>query len=334
MDINTKSENISQEERKALDDSFEDRVTKLKESSTSLLSLVKVTNEDMSFDGVSIEELSEFRVKIMDHNRKLNGQMDDNDKASYKRSIIMNSFMMFKHWIPKLLFGRFHDIKKNKQAENWEYGRGRIMAKTLLKLGFSSLTRMSDLLNQTDEGMRIMDEMLEDKKIAYYEKYGQALVITKEEWYSLMNQELSRQVRELGLVLGMLSLFLTAKAAQPPEDMTGEERNQYNYFLRSINKVTDEILFFYNPLSFEGMTSGQIFPAVSLGAKVGKILAELWKATQAYGDEDAMKKVHLRKHILNIIPIGYQVQSELIPMLDSDLAKDMGNAISKDTNKR
>lgn len=329
-----KAEGISLEERAELNKSYEERVTKLKEESVLLIDAVVVTDEGIEIPGVSIEELAKFRVKIMDHARRLNGQMDENDKAAYRRSIIMNSFMMFKHWIPKLLLGRFHGIKQNKQSELWEYGRGRIMAKTLLHLGFSSLTKMNDLIHQTEEGMRIMDEMLEDKKIAHFERTGEVLSITKEEWYDLMHQELSRQMREFGLVIGVFALFLAARAAEPPENITASERNQFNYFIRSINKITDEILFFYNPISFEGMTSGSILPAINLVGRGIKILGELSDATQAIGDEEAMKDVHLRKAILNVVPIGYQIQKIIIPMVDSELAKDMGNAITKETNRR
>ena len=330
----TKENNISQEDRQALRKSFEERVAKRKESETSLLSLVKVSDETgTTFEGLSIPELARFRVRVMEYGRKLNGQMDENDKAAYKRSIILNSFMMFKHWIPKLITGRFHGVHKNIQSNNWEYGRSRLMAKTLLKLLESSLLKMSDLINQTEEGIKIMDQMLEEKMIAHYNKTGQVLQITKEEWYDLMHQELTRQAREMQIVLGMFLLFLTAKAAEPPENVSARDRSRFNYLIRVIYKMTDEVLFFYNPLSFEDMTSGNIMPAVSLLGKVAKIIGALYDETVAE-DQKARDKVHVWKHILNIIPIGYPVSKTLLPLMDAELAKDMGNNISKETNRR
>jgi hypothetical protein len=329
----TKASGISQEERKALNDSYEDRVAKRLKSETTLKSVAKVSETGIDFPGVSVQELAKLRVKILDHSRNLNGQMDNDDKAAYRRSIIMNSFMMFKHWIPKLITGRFQGIKKNQQAGHWEYGRSRLLAKVAVKLMETSLTKMSDLINQTDVGIAIMDEMLEDKKNEYFDKTGQVLTITKEEWYDLMNQELSRQVREFGVVLAMVSLLVLAKAAEPPEDVSAQDRNRFNYLIRVMNKVADEVLFFYNPLSFEGMTSGSIMPAVGLLSKGFKAVGAIAAETGALG-EDAQEKAHAAKYILNMIPIGYQVSKTLVPLVDQELAKEMGNVIAKETNRR
>jgi hypothetical protein len=73
---------------------------------------------------------------------------------------------------------------------------------------------------------------------------------------------------------------------------------------------------------------------VSLIGKGVKIMYEIGKYTNAIGDEEAMKKVHLSKQVLNVIPIAYPISKVLIPLVDPDLAKDMGNAISRETNRR
>jgi len=329
----TKEKGISQAARRALNDSYEDRVAARKVSETQLIEVVEVSEKGVEFPGVSIEELAKLRVRIMEYSRKLNGQMDENDKAAYRRSIIMNSFMMFKHWVPKLLEGRFHGIHKNLQSDNWEYGRSRLMAKTLLKLASTSILKMSDLIHQTDEGKKIMDQMLEEKMIAHFDKTGQVLQITREEWYDLMRQELSRQMRELQMVLMVFTILMSIKAAEPPENISAGDRSRFNYLLRVLNKVTDEILFFYNPTSFEGMTTGSIMPAVTLLSKAGKILNAIRKATVAETEKER-ENANVAKHILNIVPIGYQVSKTFIPLIDAELAKDMGNRISPETNRR
>jgi hypothetical protein len=335
-DREVKFNTMSQSERRAYNKSYEERVEDLKNSYPSLESLTKITEEGVKIEGVKDSELAKLRVKILDHSRKLNGQMDENDKAAYRRSVILNSFMMFKSWIPKLVTGRGLDIKYNKQAENWEYGRSRLMAKTLHKLMSHNLSNIQDILYQTDKGIAIMDELLEEKKRKYKEQTGNELTITNEEWYDLMNTELSRQMREFGMLLGMLGLFIAAKTAEPPEDISPQDRNLYNAFIRQINKITDEVLFFYNPTSFQSITNGNLLPAVGL---VSKALDIVWAVGEygaggITGDKEMMEDANVAKYILNIVPVGYQIQRQIIPLLDAELAKEMGNSISKEVRRK
>ena len=90
--------------------------------------------------------------------------MNDANKAGYRRDTIFTSFMMFKTWIPKLVSTRVEGIKYNTELEEWDYGRTRAFAKTLVHLGFRNITKMRDIMLGTEEGLKILDEILEQKK--------------------------------------------------------------------------------------------------------------------------------------------------------------------------
>ena len=90
---------LSESERKALEKSSDERVKALKESS----SLAKIENDEIVIPGVSDSELAKFRTSIIEFGRKINGQMNEDYKAGYRRDAIFSSFMMFKDWIPKLV---------------------------------------------------------------------------------------------------------------------------------------------------------------------------------------------------------------------------------------
>jgi hypothetical protein len=326
---------MSDNERRALEKSFEDRVTKLRET-RSLPKVAKIENDELVIPGVSDQELAKYRVKIIEYGRNINGQMNQDNKAAYRRDTILKSFMMFKNWIPKQVSIRTLDIQKNMELDEWEYGRSRVFLKTLVNLGFRNITKMRDIMAGTAEGLAIMDEILEDKRQEHLRKTGQVLEITNEEFYDLMRKELSNQMKELGVVVGVLGLLLAARAAVPDDEEDLLAQNRYKFWAKASNKIADEILFYYNPMSFEGMTKGSVLPSLSLLTKGERFLEALLKesAGTITEDEDLVKKGHPIKSFLDMIPIASQFQSEILPIVDPELAKELGIRVSAESRRQ
>jgi hypothetical protein len=138
--------------------------------------------------------------------RNINGKMSQDDKSAASRDTILNSFMMFRKWIPKQIGVRTLGLRKNATSGNWEYGRSRAFIKVWSHLGKSTVTKMRDIMTGSDEGLRILDEILIAKKQEYFRKTGKELEITKEEFYDMMRKELSNQMKELGLLLSVMAL--------------------------------------------------------------------------------------------------------------------------------
>jgi len=330
-----KAKYSSQEELKKLESTFEDRVARLKESS-SLLKTAIIEGDKTVIPGVSLEELAKYRTKIIEYGRTLNGQMNESNKAGYRRDTIFNSFMMFKTWIPKLVAVRAMDIKKNQELDQWEYGRTRAFIKTWVALGLTNTLKFKDIIQGTPEGLKIMDDILQQKKEDYYKKTGQTLNITEEEFYDLMRTELTNTLKELQLLLGMLSLLLAAKIAEPPEDASPLEKNRYKFWAKAVNKISDEIVFYYNPASMDSITRGSIVPALGLGIKVENILSSISK--EAFGvitdNEELLDKTHTAKYIFNIIPGAAQFQTEILPYINPELAKEMGIKVTSQSRRQ
>ena len=325
----------NESERRALEKTYEERVAKLKEEK-ALDKIAKIENDRVVIPGVSIEELAKYRTSIIEYVRTLNGQMSADNKAGYRRDTVFRSFMMFKNWIPKLVSQRTSDIRKNAELDQWEYGRGRLFLKTWSHIGLTNIFKMRQIIQGTDEGLAILDEMLQQKKEDYYRKTGMVLEITQEEFYDLIRTELSNQFKELGVLLGTLALMIGAKLAIPPEEEEDPvTRNRYKYTLKAINKVTDEIAFYYNPLSTEAMTRGSIIPALGLLTKTEKIIEHVFREGigMATGDAKMMKKAHPTKYFLNVIPGAYQFQRDILPLVDPELAREMGIVVAIDSRR-
>ena len=326
---------MSVADRKVLENSFEDRVKELKET-RALSKIVKVTDNDITIPGVSDEELAKYRTKVIEYGRDLSGQMNIDNKAEYRRDSLLRSFMMFKGWIPKQVSVRTLDINKNLQADEWQYGRTRLFAKTIFYLGRNTISGMRDILQGNEKGLAIMDDILEQKRKDYFNKTGQVLDISEEEFYDLMRRQLSNQMKELGLLMGVLALVLAAKAAVPPDDADALTKNKYKFWAKAINKISDELAFYYDPRSFISMTQGSVLPALSIVAKVERAFGALGKEVYGYAtdDESLQEKSHPTKYFLDLIPGPSQFQQEILPLIYPELAKEMGIRVSSQARQQ
>jgi len=326
---------MSEAERRTYEKGYEERVKALKESS-SLDKVAKIEDGQVVIPGVSDEELAKYRTKVIEYGRNLSGQMNSDNKAGYRRDALFRSFMMFKTWIPKQIFVRGQDIQKSEEQEEWEYGRTRLFFKTWAQLGLFNVFQMRQVLLGTDKGLKILDEMLEAKREDHFKKTGKKLEITDEEFYDLVRRQLSNQMKELGLLFSVMGLVIAAKAAEPPEDADELTRNRYKFWAKAINKVSDELKFYYDPRSFESITKGSVMPAVGLISKSAQLIDNLQREVTGYAinDEKMMEKAHPIKYFLNLMPVGYQFQTEVLPYIDPELAKSLGIRVTTESRIR
>lgn len=322
-------------ERRALEKTFEDRVKELQETK-SLSKIAKIEDNKLVIPGVDQEEIAKYRTSVIEYSRKLNGQMSRENKADYRRDTILKSFMMFRNWIPKMISERTMDIQKNQELDEWEYGRVRVFFKTWQRLGMFNITKMKHILAGDEEGIRIMEEILEEKRATYKEKTGQDLEITDEEFYDLMRKELSMEMRELGVLFSVMGVLIAAGIAFPPDDEDKITANKNKYLLKLVHKVSDELSFYYNPLSFESMTKGSIIPGLATAVRAEKAINDLKKEVQGQltGDEELMDKAHPIKRFLDLIPGPSQFQQEILPLIDPELAKEMGIRVTAEARRQ
>lgn len=326
---------LAPEERRRLEKTQESRIEELKKTK-SLINIAKIEGDNVIIPGVSDEEIARFRTQVTSYVTSLNGQMTEGDKAAYRRDTIVTSFMMFKTWIPSLVSARVSPLQKNLQLDEWQYGRVRVFIKTWSELGFMNIAKMRDIIQGTEEGMKILSAMLEAKRIDHFRKTGQELEITEEEFFDLIRNALVMEMKELGTLFTMMGLIIAARAAEPPEDASTLEKNRYKWWARGINKMSDEITFYYNPTSMETITRGSFLPALGLLSKAEQFIIHLVRETRGIilNDDEMIKKAYPLKYFLNLIPIGAQFQMELLPYISPETAKEMGIRVTTQSRRR
>jgi len=320
-----KKYNMSVEERRALEKSFENRVADLKK--TKALSKVVVVNEEgATLPGVSDEELARHSIKVTEYTRNITGQMSTENKAAYRRDALLRGFSMFKNWIVRQASVRFLDIKENTTLEQWEYGRTRAFMKAWINGANWNIARIGDIIAGNEKGLEILNNLLVEKREAYFKATGQELRITEEEFYDMMRTQIQNEVKELQLLFGLMALMLLTKAAAPDDDDDDLTKNRYKWFAKLVNKSYDELSFYYVPTSFESITKGSLIPALGILSKAKKSAEQI--AVESYGrsvgDQEIIDKTYPVKYFLDIIPVASQFQREVLPYLDPETAKEMG----------
>ena len=331
QDYHKYSATTSEATRKEIERTYEKRVQDLKDT-RSLSKIAKFNAAGMlEIPGVSAEELARYRTSVAEYARNLTGQVSRDNKADWNRSAIIRSFMMFKGWIPKQLDLRFSDTRYNNELGTWEYGRTRLFIKTWAHLGFTRIAEMRDIITGTDRGLEIMREILEEKKAKYFETTGQELEVSEEEFFDMMRKELHSQSKELIMLASVVSFFIASRLAKPDDDDDELAQNRYKWWRKLLNKISNELDFYYNPASADSITRGSILPSLSILNKTQKAFKAL--ATEAYGeatgDDKLVEDTYPIKYFLNLIPGPAQFQNEVLPYIWPEGAKSLGIRISE-----
>jgi hypothetical protein len=319
----SKYKSMSYEERKALEKTFESRVQALKDKE-SLTNIAKVTDHSLELPEVSDEEWAKYRTKVANYSRTVGDLMSEDDKAGYTRDTLMRSFMMFRTWITKGLSTRTLDINKNLETDSWEYGRARAFFKTWAHVGLTGLASMREVMLGTEKGLKIMDEMLQQKKEAYFKQTGQELKITDEEFYDLIRNQMANQMKEIGVLVGLMGLIFAVGAANPGSN--DPDKNKYNFWSKLTNKLSDRLAFYYNPLSFQSIAKGSFLPAIGVLSEATKFFKALSILTyaEATDNQKLIDHTHPTKYFFDIVPVANQVQLEWLPYFFPDISKAEG----------
>lgn len=332
----SKKYKLSYEQRRQLEENMENEVQRLIEEK-SILKYIKYDAKSgtVDFEGISDEELVKLRTKIIEYSRDVTSQMNQNNRASYSRDLITRGFMLFKNWIPKQISLRTIDIRKNIEKGEWEIGRARVFFGELLpRLGVSIIHRIKDITYGTPEGLKIIQEIYEKKKEDYYRRTGKVLEISEEEFYDLIRTEVKNQLKELKLLLTLIALRLAVLIAAPDDGDDEDEltKNRWKYLLKVIGKVSDEIEFYYNPVSFRSFTRGSILPPSDLLVNVANLFYHT--IMEIYGqlaDEKTAEEVYPLKYLFKMIPGPSQFMQDVLPMIDPETAKEFGIRVSKES---
>ena len=202
------------------------------------------------------------------------GNTSTEDLALYHMNAVFNNFMTFKSWIPDLLYKRLGPLEFNFGTKKYGYGRTRALVNSVAHYG---LTSVGGILKSLGGSKQTFVEMVSAKE---YERKKQKAADKGEDFNINLGQFTDLYVKgimtgykELAIALGLLGMYFSVKAlAQEDKETDHIQAGLYKYTLRAIDKLQDEISFFYNPTSFTSLVNGNVFPAISLATDCSKAI--------------------------------------------------------------
>ena len=317
--------NVSAEERTKLQNEFEEDVRKMIDEN-GIIKNATLKGDELSIAGIDrmSDSVIELRRKVQKLTKDALGNLSADDVRQINLNIYGKSFMMFKNWIPRLVDVRFGNLKYNNASDAYEWGRSRMMFRVLSLNIIKSIDRLVGIASATDEGVAYMKELYEKKKTEYEKETGKTLRMDEAEFIDLVRKNVKDQAVDLVFYLTLMALYIGVKAI-PPDDEDPATKNAYRYMVRAIDKVKDEVAYFYDPTNLAGTVSSGIFPSISYLTNFKKLLTNF--GTEMYaigvGDEALEKKNQVVKYLLKGFPITSQFDSFLL-MFYPDLAKDLG----------
>jgi hypothetical protein len=313
-------------ERARLEKSFDAEVEELVKEK-GIMNLATMENGNLVIPGVDrkSDSVIELRRKVQSITKDALGNLSDDDIRKINLNIYGKSFMIFKNWIPRLVDVRLGNLKYNSATEAYEWGRSRMVMRVLSDGLLPAIGRFVDIVQGNEAGVEYMREMFEKKAEEYKKDTGKELRMTEAEFMDLVRKNVKDQATDVAFYLSLTSMFLGLKALAPDDDDDKATQNQYKFMLRVVDKVKDEVAYFYNPTSLVNLTKSGIFPSTSLFTNFAKMFTNFGKEMYYLGTDDvkAAEKNQVVKYFLKGFPVLYEFDIPIL-LFFPDVAKDLG----------
>lgn len=327
--------NLSIEDQKALTKTIENEIDEMK-ATRSLPKIAHVENDRLVIPGIERNSQTTYnlRNRVQQFAKDALGNMSQEDISQYRMTILGQSFMMFKNWIPRMIDVRYGEFRYQPGTEAYEWGRMRMLFSSL-KFGIiRSAKAVIGSLGGKNEGVIEIAKKLYEQKRAEQEKKGRTFNMSEAEFIDNYIKGVRAQTKELILMMNMFALLFFIKSNAPDPDEDVRARGAFKWATRLFDKMTDEVSFFYNPLSFTAIANGSIFPSI-------QILNDLVRLTVntsfeafyfATGDEEGLEKNKVAKYLFRTFPITKEL-TLYMGMFNEELAREYGIRTSTESRR-
>ena len=251
---------------------------------------------------------------------------NQDDIRQINLSLIGRSAMMFKNWIPTLVDRRFSELRYNQAANNYEWGRIKVMMNLIGKGVLKSGKNAYNVMVLNDAGVELLKKEYEAQKLKYESQTGKKFTMSKKDFIEMYSRAVKSELQELGTMMSLLGIFLSAKAFAPDDDEDKKVKGFYQWALRVTDKITDELSFFYNPVEWAKIGEGSIFPAVSVVKDATNVTSNILE--QGFGfvtnNEELLESAKPAKYMMKTFPILKSMTPYMALLLSEAAQKEWG----------
>lgn len=284
--------------------------------------------------------------------RNATGGLSDSDMNRMGMNIWTKSMMVFKNWIPKLVDTRFSELRRVSDdfsvtidedgiSEGDKYDIGRIRLWVYV-MGTSIRDRSSNIYNilsMNDKGIALLDQMYEEFSEKYEKRTGKPFNMTKEDFIDMIKNNLRNEAKELAILLSLFGMMFSLGFVAPDDDDDKATKNFYRYTQRVIDKFIGELSFFYNPVEFQKILSGGMFPAIGIFSDIERFASHTTMEITGYDitdpnltTDEVRKKAQPIKNAAKMFPFTKSLMT-YGAIFDADFAKEYDITIQKESRR-
>ncbi len=330
--------NLTQTERSVLEANFDKKIDELL-AKQGVIEIAEVDGKgNLAIPGVkSIKDdnIFSYRTLINSIGKRATGNVSPENEMLIRMNAIFRSMLVFKNWIPGLIKQRVGGLRFDSATQTYEYGRLRMLIKHLGPLALFKIKDITNILKANDKGVSQMKEFFKNQKESYTNKTDKELNLQESEFIDMFRQNLKNQIKELGILVSMIAIVTTILPLfKPDDDEEQEVRNRFKFASRLVDKVKDEVWFYYNPVGLQQILNGSIFPALGIFTDAARVIESTM--TEIYGvsvDEELTEKNYALKNLMKALPLTKEL-TYYIAMFDAELAKELGIKISSQSRMK
>jgi hypothetical protein len=305
-----------------LDKQLNTLIEELKEKESIL---VKNVEYDGKYEEFTQDLQEELRSVIKKANKLIIGNSSRDDVNLAKTTLLGKLLLQFKSWMPQLISQRWGEAEIDNDTKLLNWGKYNTLL-DLLRSDMVSMIRgvLGDLNDITYERLQAKYQELLDEHI---ENGGtEEDFITFSQFRTTYEGNIKSALKEIGIVMAFLTL-ITAIAMMFMDDDDDASDGIIRYLLRLLNRIQNELSFFFNPRSFTELFSNPI-PVISVlndALNFGSNLTgETWNQAQNLftdNEEEDLKKYNPTKYGFKLMPITKEVIMWMA-MIDEEFRKE------------
>lgn len=321
----------------------------------SIYATKKLVNGKLEIPGLDLsnrDELQRLTTLTRRLSRNATGALSDSDLNIMSFNVWTKSMMVFKNWIPKLVDTRFGEFRKIHDdfsveiddeglttGEKYDIGRIRLFFGLIGMSVRDKGNHIMNILEMNDKGIEILDRMYEEYAEKYERQTGDTMNLSREEFIDLIRNNLSNQMKELGMLLSLVAASFALGFIGPDDDDNRADKNFYRFWQRVFDRFIQELSFFYNPVEFQKILSGSAFPAIGLISDMLKAMDHFTMQVTGYDisnltltEEEVREKAQPIKNIARMFP-GTKSLMTYGSIFSEDWAREFDITIQKETRK-
>ena len=284
--------------------------------------------------------------------RNATGGLSDSDVNRMGMNIWTKSMMVFKNWIPKLVDTRFSELRRVSddfsvtidedgisEGDKYDIGRVRLW---VYVMGTSIRDRSSNIYNilsMNDKGIAALDKMYEEFSESYEKRTGKPFNMTREDFIDMVKNNLRNEAKELAILLSLFGMMLSLGFVAPDDDDDKADKNFHRYAQRVVDKFIGELSFFYNPVEFQKILSGGMFPAIGIFSDIERFMSHTTMEVTGYDisnpedtTDEVRKKAQPIKNLAKMFPFTKSLMT-YGAIFDAEFAEEYDITIQKETRR-